>query len=201
MELQYENIRRQIYATEAEFKRFRQLVVNSAMATDILDKDLKRLRNDRWDVAFDTPRSEEEKTSRRAVNRKVTIVIENLIQASDVAHSMQHLWNERLFRELYKGYEVGRLDCDSSENWYQGEIGFFDFYIIPLAKKLKECGVFGVSSDEYLIYAQQNRKEWKQWGEEASLRRWSNRSREETLNTWEQQGKKYDEYNRLNFVL
>jgi hypothetical protein len=28
------------------------------------------------------------------------------------------------------------------------EIGFFDFYIIPLAKKLKECGVFGVSSDE-----------------------------------------------------
>jgi hypothetical protein len=30
----------------------------------------------------------------------------------------------------------------------EGEIGFFDFYIIPLAKKLKECGVFGVSSDE-----------------------------------------------------
>ena len=28
------------------------------------------------------------------------------------------------------------------------EIGFFDFYIIPLAKKLKDCGVFGVSSDE-----------------------------------------------------
>lgn len=28
--------------------------------------------------------------------------------------------------------------------------GFFDFYIIPLAKKLKDCGVFEVSSDEYL---------------------------------------------------
>jgi hypothetical protein len=29
-------------------------------------------------------------------------------------------------------------------NFLSGEIGFFDFYVIPLAKKLKECGVFGV---------------------------------------------------------
>ena len=79
MEPQYENLRRQIYATEAEFKRFRQLVVNSVMATDILDKDLKKWRNDRWDVALDASRSEEEKTSRRAVNRKATIVIEHFI--------------------------------------------------------------------------------------------------------------------------
>ena len=49
---------------------------------------------------------------------------------------------------------------------YQGEIGFFDFYIIPLAKKLKECGVFGVSSDEYLSYAETNRKEWQAKGQE-----------------------------------
>lgn len=40
------------------------------------------------------------------------------------------------------------------------ELGFFDKYIIPLAKKLKDCGVFGVSSDEYLDYAEMNRKEW-----------------------------------------
>jgi hypothetical protein len=43
---------------------------------------------------------------------------------------------------------------------------FFDFYIIPLAKKLKECGVFGVSSDEYLSYAMKNRIEWEQRGQE-----------------------------------
>ena len=48
---------------------------------------------------------------------------------------------------------------------HTGEIGFFDFYIIPLAKKLKECGVFGVSSDEYLNYAIQNRDEWEACGE------------------------------------
>jgi hypothetical protein len=33
----------------------------------------------------------------------------------------------------------------------------FRLYIIPLAKKLKECGVFA-SSDEYLNYAMKNRK-------------------------------------------
>ena len=45
------------------------------------------------------------------------------------------------------------------------EIGFFDFYIIPLAKKLKDCGVFGVSSDEYLNYAEENRRLWNLRGE------------------------------------
>ena len=48
----------------------------------------------------------------------------------------------------------------------QGEIGFFDFYIIPLAKKLEDCGVFGVSSHEYLSYALKNREEWELRGQE-----------------------------------
>ena len=48
---------------------------------------------------------------------------------------------------------------------YEGEIGFFDFYIIPLAKKLDSCGVFGVSSHEYLNYATANRDEWVRKGE------------------------------------
>lgn len=74
-------------------------------------------------------------------------------------------WNERLFQEVYKAYTEGRIDKDPSEGWYQGEIGFFDFYIIPLAKKLETCGVFGVSSDEYLSYAQHNRDEWAEKGE------------------------------------
>ena len=49
---------------------------------------------------------------------------------------------------------------------YQGEIGFFDNYIIPFAKKLKDCRVFGVSSEEYLDYAVQNRAEWEERGQD-----------------------------------
>ena len=40
-----------------------------------------------------------------------------------------------------------------------------DNYVIPLAKKLDQCGVFGVSSDEYLMYAEANRQEWEKKGE------------------------------------
>lgn len=44
--------------------------------------------------------------------------------------------------------------------------GFFDFYIIPLTQKLKDCGVFGVSSGELLNYAKKNREEWELKGEQ-----------------------------------
>jgi hypothetical protein len=49
---------------------------------------------------------------------------------------------------------------------YEGEIGFFDYYIIPLAKKLEKCGVFGVSSHEYRTYALENRQEWAEKGKD-----------------------------------
>jgi hypothetical protein len=58
------------------------------------------------------------------------------------------------------------MEKDPSEFWYKGECSFFDFYIIPLTQKLKDCGVFGVSSDEYLNYALKNREEWEAKGEE-----------------------------------
>ena len=79
---------------------------------------------------------------------------------------MYRKWNERFFRECYAAYKAGRAEKDPSLGWYKGEIGFFDFYIIPLAKKLKNCGVFGKSSDEYLTYAKSNREEWESRGEE-----------------------------------
>ena len=171
MEPKYKELREAICLTVPELIRFRQLVVNAVMATDIMDKDLKNLRNDRWEKAFAITDIEGDEGACDNVNRKATIVIEHLIQASDVAHTMQHWyvylkWNERLFMEMYKAYLAGRTDKDPSEGWYQGELGFFDFYIIPLAKKLKNCGVFGVSSDEYLNYATDNRDEWEERGKE-----------------------------------
>jgi hypothetical protein len=77
--------------------------------------------------------------------------------------------NERLFFEMYKAFMEGRASKNPSDFWYQGELGFFDYYIIPLARKLQECGVFGVSSDEYLSYAQSNRQEWEKQGQSVVL--------------------------------
>jgi hypothetical protein len=69
---------------------------------------------------------------------------------------------------MYFGYLRGRSEKDPSTNWYEGELWFFDFYVIPLARKLKECGVFGVSSEEYLDYALRNRSEWERKGKEVA---------------------------------
>jgi class 3 adenylate cyclase len=172
----YIELRAMLFTEMAELIRFRKLVVNSVMATDIADKDLKTLRNNRWDKAFkvDLDKILSKQEQRDAVNRKATIVIEHLIQASDVSHTMQHWhvfrkWNQALFEEMYKAYRSGRATTNPADFWYEGEIGFFDYYIIPLAKKLKDCGVFGVSSDEYLNYAMKNREEWEVRGQEVVM--------------------------------
>lgn len=169
MTADFAELRSTLCPTASEMQRFRQLVVNAVMATDIVDKELKNARNARWEKAFNDEIEEEH--PRDANNRKATIVIEHLIQASDVAHTMQHWfvfrkWNERLFHEMFKAYKEGRSASNPSDFWYKGEIGFFDFYVIPLAKKLAACGVFGVSSEEYLNYAMKNRKEWEHRGQE-----------------------------------
>ena len=213
----YTDLQMCIFATKEEYYRFRQLLVNTVLATDIFDPELKALRNMRWDRAFhsdDLQRDFEsssradgstgsdpagdnsfdpdvsasansnsmsasrredtinkKKNQQTSTNRKATIVIEHIIQASDVAHTMQHWnvykrWNDKLFQEMYLAYKKGRSPNDPSLGWYKGELWFFDNYIIPLAKKLDECGVFGVASDECLFNAIENRREWALKGEE-----------------------------------
>ncbi len=213
MQSKYSDLQKCIFATKEEYARFRQLVVNTVLATDIFDPELKALRNMRWDRAFhsdelnrdfdgssiDDPSSgcdaeddnanqditesattatsskksdssSKKQKQQTSTNRKATIVIEHIIQASDVAHTMQHWnvykrWNEKLFQEMYVAYKMGRSPNDPSKGWYKGELWFFDNYIIPLAKKLDECGVFGVASDECLFNAIENRREWALKGE------------------------------------
>lgn len=86
----FENLRCAIYGNTAEYKRFRQLVVNCVMATDIVDKDLSAARKARWETAFAEQTDNNIILCHMAINRKATIVIEHLIQASDVVHTMQH---------------------------------------------------------------------------------------------------------------
>ena len=197
MDPNYKELQKAIYANEDELKRFRQLMVNIVLATDIFDVDMKAIRERRWGRAFHFEDEDEQEIPNQPVkalerdynkplsevegaNLKATIVMEHLIQASDVAHTMQHWqiyckWNERLFREMYSAFENGRAAKDPSVGWYEGEIMFFDKYVIPLAKKLDDCGVFGVASDECLNYAAQNRKQWAIKGDsmiEAMIKRY-----------------------------
>lgn len=98
----YEDLRHLIYSTTEELVCFRQIVVNAIIATDVMDKSLGAARKKRWEKAFassskDLSISEGStvdsnyRNSQMQVqtNRKATIVMEHLIQASDVAHTMQ----------------------------------------------------------------------------------------------------------------
>jgi class 3 adenylate cyclase len=168
MQDEYADLRSCIYTSDGERARFRELVVDAVLATDIADKELGTLRKNRWEQAFAETRCQE--TSQIDKDRKATIVLEHILQASDVCHTMQHWhtyqkFNSRLFEERYIAYKKGV----AGENppwvgWYNGELWFFDNYIIPLAKKLHDCGVFGVSYHEYLNYAVENRNEWERKG-------------------------------------
>jgi hypothetical protein len=85
---EYTALRGCIFTDLPELIRFRQLIVNSVIATDIFDKEQGAIRKNRWAKAFDENNGKAETAD--DVNRKATIVIEHLIQASDVAHTMQH---------------------------------------------------------------------------------------------------------------
>jgi hypothetical protein len=178
MSAKFTCLRNCLFGSQTELRRFRQVVVNIVLATDIFDKELNDLRKARWNRAFEDVEGLDEDlaaTMALEVNKEVdkdlraTIVLEHIIQASDVSHTMQHWhvyikWNRRLFKEMSLAFRAGRMEVDPANFWYEGELKFFDNYVIPLAKKLKDCQVFGVSSDEYLNYALSNRLEWEEKG-------------------------------------
>lgn len=104
----YQDLQLCIFGNESEFKRFRQLVVNVVLATDIFDQGMTALRNSRWEKAFQQQNDSPTLSEDDEFNLKGTIVLEYIMQASDVSHTMQHWhvytkWNEKLFEETYSG--------------------------------------------------------------------------------------------------
>ena len=86
----YKELQACICGTKDEMARFRSIIVNVVMATDIMDKDLGAQRKARWETAFSNE-TDEHAIDPLSINRKATIVLEHLMQASDVAHTMQAL--------------------------------------------------------------------------------------------------------------
>jgi hypothetical protein len=85
MDPKFESLRACIYGNEPEFRRFRQLVVNVVLATDIFDKELSAVRKSRWAKCFEnatvpslleSDATTIEELHLNQVNRKATIVIE-----------------------------------------------------------------------------------------------------------------------------
>ena len=112
MDANYSDLRRAIFANSSELSYFRQLVVNGkslltisklrrlafmthfrifestldsktvVLATDIFDKDMKAIRNSRFEKAFHKETLESPLSLEDERNLKTTIVIEYIMQAS-----------------------------------------------------------------------------------------------------------------------
>jgi len=96
---------------------------------------------------------------------KVSAILEHLIKAADVAALMQSFdnlnkWSSRLYREQKASAVVARGD-DPEASWFEGQIVFMDIYIMPLAKKLAEPGIFDDETGRLFAQCvQDNRTRW-----------------------------------------
>ena len=70
----FQSLRKYVFGCNAELIRFRQLVVNVVLATDIFDKQLNDNRKVRWQQAFNERGPD--------LSLRATIVIEHMIQVS-----------------------------------------------------------------------------------------------------------------------
>ena len=80
MDDSYQHLQKAIYGSQAELRRFRQLVVNIILATDIFDKDMKAIRNSRFEKAFNKDNLASPLSLEDERNLKTTIVIEYIMQ-------------------------------------------------------------------------------------------------------------------------
>mmetsp|Transcript_9879 Transcript_9879/g.17952 ORF Transcript_9879/g.17952 Transcript_9879/m.17952 type:complete len:573 (-) Transcript_9879:851-2569(-) len=90
---------------------------------------------------------------------KATVVLEQIMRAADVGALLQDWnnmikWSTRLYKELKNGFLTNRGE-DPSVGWYENQIKFFDFYVLPLAKNL---GVMGVFEDSGVGYRDVSRR-------------------------------------------
>lgn len=90
MDESFDELRQAIFVNEAEMNRFYGLIVNAVIATDLFDAELRSSRNDRWKSAFEESAPTERISQKAIGDRKATVIIEHLMQASDVVHTMQH---------------------------------------------------------------------------------------------------------------
>lgn len=98
-----------------------------------------------------------------------SVVMETILKAADVAHNLQGFdqmckWSDKLYLELRRAYIQGRGDCPQN-GWFNNQIGFLDFYLLPLARKLDDMGVFRDDiGATFAANVENNRERWTREG-------------------------------------
>lgn len=147
--------------------RFRSVISDLILCTDIASQERRELCTKRWNEAFSDMGATE-------ICKATGTIADHIMQVADVSHTMQHFetflkWNQRLYHEVLAAFEYGqKIDATRahpSENWYESQLSFFDFYIIPLAERLDTSGAFeNVDDGLFANLAKKNRARWLEEG-------------------------------------
>ena len=133
------------------------------------------LKSVRKDIVVDIEILDDEPDEFRA-----SVVLETMLRAADVAANMQCWktmlkWSSRLYFEQMATFETGRMNSDPSSNWFDNQIKFLDSYVIPLARRMDDMGVFGELGQQFAAFALENRRQWIEEGSDFTswmVRRW-----------------------------
>jgi hypothetical protein len=73
-------------------------------------------------------------------------------------------WSNRLFLELRKAHVQGRGESPQN-GWFRNQVGFLNAYLLPLARKLDDTGVFGDTRGAiFAENVEENRERWTREG-------------------------------------
>ena len=112
---------------------FLHLVTAAVLATDVSNKETQTKIQERFErviIVKDEDVTEFDKTQ---------ACIEQMLLLADVGHCTQGydnflIWNQAVFYECLQNHYQGHAD-DPRPGWHAGEIGFLEFYILPLAER------------------------------------------------------------------
>ena len=98
MKPEFQDLVNCICPTPRDLVNLEKMVMNAVLATDVFDKELKEGRNARWEKVFsESSINQNFKSAENFDHVKALIVLEYLIQASDVVHTMQH-WVSKIIQ-------------------------------------------------------------------------------------------------------
>ena len=162
---EYASLRWAIIPGEVDKVCFAKILFQSILVTDIATKENVQMNVQRYEASqkgeapknlcplapylpdvIELTQLDEDVTARLPQDFTVTanglkdcVRNETLMMLSDIAHCAQ-CWsnfvkhNYRLYRELHECFKKG-LSPHPSGGWFEGQIGFIDGYILPLAKR------------------------------------------------------------------
>ena len=83
--------------------------------------------------------------------------------------SQMVIWSGRLYFELRYAYVLGR-GGDPQARWFENQIGFLESYLLPLARRLEDTGVFGdgAVAQSFARTVEANRDTWLVEGQEVT---------------------------------